>query len=71
MESTVRVFRDLSFCQRRCLTIKSSAILLSVSLGKQFPIFLKIVEPSSSGSSSLLLDLEDEGTTIVRNVGIC
>jgi hypothetical protein len=71
MEITVRIFRDLRLYERCCLTIKSSAILLSVSLGKQFLTFRKIVVPSSSGSGSLLHDLADEGTTIVRNVENC
>ena len=46
-------------------------MLISASLGNQFYIFRKIVVPSSSGSSILLHDLEDEGTTIVHNVGNC
>ena len=46
-------------------------MLLSASLGKQFPIFRKILVPSFSGSSTLLRDLEDEATTIIRNVENC
>jgi len=34
-------------------------------------MFRNILVSSSSGSSSLLHDLEDEGPTIVHNVGNC
>ena len=49
----------------------SPAMSLSASLGKQVPIFRKILVPPSSGSSILLHDLEGEGTTNIHNVGNC
>jgi hypothetical protein len=40
-----------------------------MSLGQWFPTFQKVVVPSPSGSSSPLLDPEDDGTTILHSVG--
>jgi len=36
-----------------------------------FVVFWRIVVPSSSGTSLLLLDSEDEGTAIIWNTGKC
>jgi hypothetical protein len=71
MQITVLIFRDLRFCERCCLRIKSPAMLLSALLDKHFPIFRKILVPSFSGSRNLPHDLEDEGTTIVHYVRNC
>jgi len=53
--------------------IKSSRLLgyYSVSLGKQFSTLRMIVVASSSRSRSRVLDPENEGTKIFRNMGNC